>query len=199
MMLILVRHGETRLNRAGRILGLCDLPLNETGRAQADALARALRSALPFRLYTSPVARAVETAQAISSTLRVPANPLEGLAEADAGELEGLTGGEMRARFPEFARRWDEDPATATMPGGESLAQVQCRAWSAVQRLLADHETETVVAVTHNFAIQAVLCGALEMPLRNFRRLRQDVGSISRLELTGSSSSLLSLNDTSHL
>ena len=199
MRLILVRHGETRPNREGRILGLSDVPLTPIGRAQADAVAVALRDDMPFRLYTSPVGRASETARTISASLAVPLTSLEGLAEADAGELEGLTGQEMRRRYPEFARRWDEDSSTAQMPRGESLSQVQQRAWSAVCGLLADHPDETVVAVSHNFTIQTIVCKFLDMSLRNFRRLRHDLGAITRLELSGSSRTVETLNQTAHL
>ena len=199
MRLILVRHGETQPNREGRILGISDVPLTPTGRAQAHAIASVLREDLPFRLYTSPVGRASETARTISDSLAVPLASLDGLAEADAGELEGLTGQEMRRRYPEFARRWDEDPGTATMPGGESLSEVQQRAWSAVCGLSAEHPDESVVAVSHNFTIQTIVCKVLDIPLHNFRRLRQDLGSITRIELTDSSRTVEALNQTSHL
>ena len=83
MRLILVRHGETQLNRDGRIQGINDDPLNSTGRAQARAVAEPLHRDLPFVLYSSPVARALETARIISGILHVQATPLEGLKEAD--------------------------------------------------------------------------------------------------------------------
>ena len=199
MRLILVRHGETRPNRESRILGISGVPLTPIGRAQADAVAGALVEDMPFKLYTSPVGRASEMARTISESLAVPLVSLEGLAEADAGEVEGLTGQEMRRRYPEFARRWDEDSGTAQMPGGESLSEVQRRAWSAVCGLVADHPNETVVAVSHNFTIQTIVCKVLDIPLRNFWRLRQDLGSITRLDLTGSNKAIDALNQTSHL
>ena len=199
MRLVLVRHGETRLNKDGRILGVGDEPLNSTGREQARSISEELRCDLPFELYTSPVIRAWETAQTLSASLDVPAVSLAELSEADAGDLEGLTGREMRDRYPEFAQRWDQDASTARMPGGESLSEVQERAWSAIEALLNDHPDETVVAVTHNFTIQTIVCRVLDMPLRNFQRLRHDVGSITRLELTDSRQTVVSLNQTSHL
>ena len=70
MKLILVRHGETDLNRDGRILGLTDAPLNATGRAQARAVAAPLTAELPFKMYTSPLARALETAQIVADAPR---------------------------------------------------------------------------------------------------------------------------------
>lgn len=199
MILILVRHGETRLNRDRLIQGINDLPLTDTGRAQARASAGALEEDLPFDLYSSPVARAVETGQVISEALQVPLTRLEGLEEADAGHLDGLSGQEMRRRYPEFAALWDQNPATAQMPGGESLTQVQVRAWCAVEWLLSKHPDGTVVAVTHNFTIQTIVCSVLDMPLNNALRLRPTLGSITRLELCGSKRWLLSLNERGHL
>ena len=199
LKLILVRHGETRLNKDGRIQGVNSVPLNNKGRAQAQAVARALEKDLPFELYTSPLTRALETAQIISETVRVPPKPLKELEEADAGDLEGLTGEEMRRRYPEFVKRWAQDSGTAQMPGGESLLQVQERAWWAITEFMLNHPNDTVVAVTHNFTIQTVVCKVLEMPLSYSRRLRQDVGAITRLELSDSQSTLVSLNETWHL
>ena len=199
MRLILVRHGETKLNKERRIQGINDLPLNDAGRAQAGAAGKALARDLPFTLYASPLPRAMETARIISDTLNVPVTPLEALEEADAGELEGLDGPQMRRRYPEFAASWDQDSGLAQMPGGESLLQVQERAWPAITGLLESHPHDTVVAVTHNFTIQTILCAALGMPLRNSRRLRQQVGSLTRLELSPSQTELVSLNETWHL
>lgn len=199
MKLILVRHGETELNKAGLIQGVNEAPLNATGIAQATSVARALAADLPIQLYTSPLRRALDTAEIISTALKVPFTPLKGLEEADTGELEGLTGQQMRQRYPEFVRRWAEDSATAQMPGGESLLQVQQRAWPVIAGLAQKHPDDVVVVVTHNFTIQAIVCKVLDMPLRNSRRLRQDLGAITRLELTSDRSILLSLNETWHL
>ena len=199
MRLILVRHGETELNRDGLSQGVNDHPLTSTGRDQASAAAKALARDLPFVLYASPIARAVETAQVIHEHLMVPFTLVDGLAEANAGELEGLTGDEMRRRYPEFIERWTADPANARMPGGESLAEVQERAWRAVQDLLAKHPEDSVVVVTHNFTIQTIVASALEIPLDRCRRLRLDVGNLTRLDLAPQGNFLVSLNETWHL
>ncbi len=198
MRLILVRHGETHLNRDGRIQGINDTSLDELGRSQAQAVSKALSRDLPFQLYASPIARARETAQIISRALGVPLKTVAEFREADAGELEGLTGAEMRERYPEFAERWAEDSGTAQMPGGESLAEVQDRAWRAISRISQAHGEGTVVVVSHNFVIQTVVCKVLESPLKH-RRIRQDLGSITRLDLSGSQWTVASLNETAHL
>ena len=199
MRLILARHGETQLNKDGRIQGITGLPLNDTGLAQARHIARALEPDIPFVLYSSPIDRARQTAQVIADTHGLPLTQLDGLVEADAGDLEGLTGQEMRERFPEFTQRWSENSATTRMPGGESLQDVQHRSWTAITGLMDRHADDTVVAVTHNFTILTIVCRVLELPIHSRRRLQQDLGSLTRLDLTDSQMVVLSLNETWHL
>ena len=199
MKLILVRHGETESNRLGRIQGVSDTPLNDAGRAQAEAAGRALTADAPFVLYCSPLPRAVQTARAIGARNHTQPVEVEDLIEMDVGEFEGLPGPQLREMFPDVMRVWDEDPASAVMPGGESLRDVRNRAWPAVESLAERHESETVVAVTHNFTIHAIVCAALDMPLNNFRKLRIDLGAITRLEISGARTTLVSLNETWHL
>lgn len=199
MNLIIVRHGETHLNKEHRILGLNDVPLNSTGRAQAGAAGHALKADMPFVMYCSPVARALETANIISEAVLVSPTPVDELREADAGDLDGITSVEMRARYPEFMKRWAEDPSTARMPGGETLQQVQERTWSAIAGLFEKHPDEAVVMVGHNFTNLTIIAKVLDIPLRNFRRLRQNLGAITRVEISRDSHVLVSLNETAHL
>ena len=199
MRLILVRHGQTEANRLGRIQGVNDAPLNEAGRAQAEAAARALASDAPFALYSSPLPRATQTARTIGERVDTQPVEIEDLIEMDVGEFEGLSGPQLRERFPEVMRMWDENPASTVMPGGESLRRVRERAWPAVLSIAEGHASETVVAVTHNFTIHAIVCAALDMPLNNFRKLTIDLASITRLEISGDRATLLSLNETGHL
>ena len=200
MDLILARHGETDYNREGRLMnGSAGPPLNATGRAQASALASALEAELPFHLYTSPARRARETAGVISKTLGVPFTVVAGLAETDVGALEGLTDREMCQQYPEFVREWERDAATARSPGGETIQELQNRAWRAVQQLSNAHAGETVVAVSHCFTISTVVAKVLEMPLRHFRRVRLDLGAMVRIELSPDHSEIISTNETWHL
>ena len=199
MKLILVRHGETETNRLGRIQGVSHAPLNERGLEQAAAVARSLRSDAPFTLYVSPLRRAAQTAEAIAGQTGVSAIREDGLIEMDVGEFEGLTGRQLRERFPDVMRAWDENAVETVMPGGESLATVRERAWKTVMKLADRHGAETVVAVTHNFTIQMIVCIALGMPPNNFRRLRIDLGSVTRLDVSAERTVQLSVNETGHL
>ena len=199
MKLILARHGQTEVNRLGNIQGVGPAPLNETGRKQAAKLAHALRADAPFVLYSSPLKRAMETAHAVADRTGADIVPHDGLVEMDVGEFEGLSGPRLRERFPNVMQMWDEDAAHAVMPGGESLSDVRDRAWEAVKWLAERHPSDTVLAVTHNFTIQTIVCTALGMPLNNFRRLRVDLASISRLDVSDDRVTQVSINETSHL
>ncbi len=201
MRLILARHGETASNRAGLGLGRQDVPLTEKGRLQAQALAEALAGEEIAAVYSSPLRRAFETAAAIAAPHGLEVVPDEGLTEMDVGELDGLTFREMRERNPEFVSRWLGDEAgTLRMPGGgESLQDVQDRAREATRRICDRHDGETVVAVTHNFVIHALLCEALNMSICDFRRLRHDLAATSLLDVRGGRMIVVHMNDTCHL
>ena len=199
MDLILVRHGETETNRLGKIQGASQTSLNERGLQQAAAAARVLDEETPFTLYASPLKRAVQTAQEITNRTGIDATPEDGLIEMDVGDFEGLSGRQLRERFPDVMRSWDEDAYRTVMPGGESLATVGQRAWGTVTRLSDLHADEAVVAVTHNFTIQMILCTALGMEPNNFRRLRVDLGSITRLYVSSERTVQVSVNETGHL
>lgn len=200
MRLILIRHGETAHNVGGLALGLADVPLNERGRGQAQAVARRLAGEPIAAVYASPLSRAVDTATPLAEALRLTVEVEPTLIEMDIGELEGVDFASLRRRYPEFLRRWlSDDVADAAMPGGESLRQVQERAWSAVERLRERHDDATVAVVSHNFVILCLLCRALDLPLARFRRLRQDLGGISWVELDGERTRVLTMNETAHL
>ncbi|HEX5479407.1 MAG TPA: histidine phosphatase family protein [Dehalococcoidia bacterium] len=199
MRLVLVRHGETEHNRGQLTLGRADLPLNERGRMQAEALASSF-SAAPDAIYASPLRRAYETATRIGAATDVAVQREHALIEMDVGEMEHLTGAELRERYPDFLAQWlSPDCADARMPGGETLAEVQARVWGAIERIRGRHPDGVVVAVTHNFVILTLLCRALGLPLSHFRRLKQMLAAKTVLDITDHSSQLLQLNDTAHL
>ncbi len=204
MNLILVRHGETQYNAEGRVLGRGGPGLNQRGRDQAAAAAgalsaRVLSDGAIAAIYSSPLPRAAETAERISRELDVPVRTEDSLAEMDVGKLEGLTSGEMRTQYPDLMAMWDRDPSSVQMPDGESLAQLQQRVWQVAQTILGHHVEDSVVVVSHNFSIVALLCRVLELPLAGFRRLRVGLGSLSTVDMRPDRCRLVHLNDACHL
>lgn len=200
MRLILVRHAEATANASGVALGRDDVPLTDRGRRQAEALAAAFAGARAQAVVSSPLRRALDTARPIAELLGLPVEIAPDLIEMDVGEADGLPFPELRARYPQFLERWlSDDCADVPMPGGETIRQVQQRAWSAVEALRQRFPDGTVVAVTHNFVIGALLCAVTGAPVSRFRRFRQGVASRALVDLRADGATLLALNDTSHL
>jgi probable phosphoglycerate mutase len=151
--LILIRHGETDWNVEGRYQGQADPPLNQQGLAQAHQLTQKLQSAGLDMLYSSPLRRALETAQILAEALNIPLHTDSRLMEIHQGEWQTLLYTEIAARYPEVFHRWQTEPWTVTIPGGENIAQVQKRVYAAVDEILARHDGQCVGVVAHRLPI----------------------------------------------
>jgi broad specificity phosphatase PhoE len=197
--LVLVRHGETEWNRVERFRGLTDIELNETGRRQARALARRLSGWHVRAIYSSPLERALQTAQPIAEACGLEVAILEGMADVDYGEWAGLSTEEALALWPEVYETWAHTPLLTTFPGGESLQQVQERAWSALEEISAVHHGETVVLISHVVVNRSLICSALGLVGETFWRIGQDNAAINILQGANVRYQVLLLNDTCHL
>jgi broad specificity phosphatase PhoE len=169
--LLLARHGETDWNRDGIWQGWADPPLNETGRAQARALAEQLRD-VPFdAVYASDLQRALETAEILAEPPGVPVRTDAGLREIDIGSWSGLTRAEIDERFPHGER-----------PDGETREQHAARVLAAVERIARANPGRRVLLVTHGGTMRALHghvtdepfhpvanCGVLELHFRDDR------------------------------
>ena len=200
MKLHLVRHGETEWNKLGRFQGQQDIALNPRGLAQAKQTARAMADDGVIALYSSPLQRTMQVANEISRLTSVPVVPLPGVKELNLGELEGVTGEEMRTIWPDVYSAWSQDPGTLSMPKGESLSQLQDRAWRSLQEVEKAHSgDDVIVVVSHNFAIRTMIHKVLGLPLTNFHRLSLDLSSVSTVEYTSRGRRLTCYNFTGHL
>ncbi len=198
--IILVRHGETEWNRVRRIQGSgSDTPLSETGMRQAAAVALRLKDEKIQAIYSSPLQRALHTAQAIASYHQLEVNVLPSLKEIDVGELEGVFSADMKVRFDEFICRYGDVQNPEKLPGGESVCEVQKRAWDTIISIKNQHSDGTVVVVSHYFVILAIVCQVLNLPLAQLIHLRLGTGTITTFTLDGNNGSRLELfNDSCH-
>lgn len=200
MKVALVRHAEATANASGLALGRKDVPLTERGRLQAAALATAFDGWRIDAIVSSPLRRALDTAGPLAARFGLEVEVAPGFVEMDVGETDGLTFADLRARYPEFLERWlSDDCADVPMPGGETLRQVQDRAWAEIERLYERFADGAVLVVTHNFVIGALLCAVTGAPLSRFRRFRQGLASRSLIDVRPGARTLLALNDTAHL
>ena len=198
MRLLLIRHGETDWNVETRVQGTTDIPLNATGLHQARQVAQALAGESLAAVFASPLQRALRTAELIAGPHRLQVVTHPGLRELDQGELEGMLAAEIRHHPSGVSQQWAAGNLHAVVPGGESMAQLQQRAWGAVADIRRQVSDGTVVVVSHNLTTKAIICSALDVPLMAYRRLRKDNGSVTTLEFAGDHATLVRLNDVSH-
>ncbi|ABC82663.1 histidine phosphatase family protein [Anaeromyxobacter dehalogenans] len=159
--LLLVRHGETDWNAAGRLQGQTDVPLNANGRAQALALASRLRAEGVRAIGASDLSRARGTAEIVGGALGLEVALLDAdLRERGYGAWEGLTRGECAARHPEAWARHVADPRTPP-PGGETAEALLARVVPAIHRA-AERLASPAVLVTHGGVMRAFLSAVLD-------------------------------------
>ncbi|RJP67039.1 MAG: histidine phosphatase family protein [Candidatus Abyssobacteria bacterium SURF_17] len=200
MFLYLIRHGETDWNVERRCQGFSDIELNATGRWQAGAIARHLSSLKVEALYSSTLKRAHETASTIARYHDAPVQATDALRELNQGAFEGLKLTELVARHSDFLERWFRDPADLRLPSGESLREMQSRAWAALDKIIGQHPDGNVIVVSHNLCNMGLLCRIMKLELNDFRRIQQDVAAISLIEFgRWPHPVVIRLNDTSHL
>lgn len=198
--IILVRHGQTEWNRVERFRGRVDVPLNETGFKQAEATGRRVAEKWkPVAVYSSPLSRAVKTAEAIAKhfDLKVQIHP--GLADIDYGDWQGLSPEEVGERWAEMLDKWYNAPQLAVIPNGETLAALRERAIKTVNELAERHAGETILLLGHTVINRVILLGVLGLENERFWRIKQEPCAINLFDVENGDYTLVSLNDTCHL
>jgi broad specificity phosphatase PhoE len=143
----LLRHGQTDWNIDFRLQGVTDIPLNSTGIAQARAAAKAVPQGYWNFVASSPLTRAVDTAQIIAEQISIPELVIEPLLlERSFGDAEGMTHAEWKAKYPD-----------GLPPGGESLEVLRMRAIQLLEHLLAQYRGTKVLAVSHGALIRKLV------------------------------------------
>jgi probable phosphomutase (TIGR03848 family) len=180
--ILLIRHGENDTvgkRLAGRLPGV---HLNKRGQEQARQIAEALCKAPIKAIYSSPLERAVETAEPLAEVLGQPVNIAPGVIELAYGDWQGKTLKQLN-RY----KLWkvvQERPSEMRFPNGESFIEVQTRAVQEIERIAATHEEKDLLAFfTHGDVIRLAMAYFLGMPLDAFQRLAASPASISVIHL----------------
>ncbi len=180
------------------MLGREDIPLDTEGEAQALRLGARFAADRPTVVYSSPLGRARQTAAAIPA-LQPGVRDAPGLEELHVGALEGLTGPELDTRFPGLMKIWLHQPLDFRPPDGETLGEASERAWSGLEAVVAaERSAATLVVVTHQIVLGALLCRIQGRPLSEFRSFFHKNTAITELEWDDSPR-VLRLADASHL
>jgi broad specificity phosphatase PhoE len=199
---ILVRHGQTEWNREERFRGRVDIPLNEAGLRQAEAAGRHIAAGWsPSAVYSSPLSRCLQTAQAIAAATPGKPEPAieEGLLDVDYGDWQGLSPQEAARQYGSLYDAWLNAPHRVHFPNGEDLAQVRARVVAALERLAARHPTETIVLVSHLVVCRVLLLAVLGLDNSHFWRIAQENGALNVFRVEQGIFYVVTLNDTCHL
>ncbi|SRR5579883_1298075 len=180
----LIRHPEPA-GGAGRCYGTLDLPLSETGKLQAQALARKLAAEPLAAVYTSPRERCRYAASLLAEACGCPSEVVDDLRELDHGEWEGRAYDEIAAADPELYRKWMTQPCEVRFPDGECLADVRQRVLPAAAALRARHRGEAIAAITHVGPLRIILADALGMPAEHMFRIGQSFGGANLIRYWG--------------
>ncbi len=198
--IILVRHGHVDWLAPERFRGRAELPLSDLGRRQARAAADFIAASWKLdAVYTSPLGRCRETGAVIAAPYHLELQPIDGLADIDYGEWQGLTRGQAKERWPDETELWFRAPHFAAIPGGETLAAVLSRATAALRDIMRRHPDGTVVLVGHDSINRVLLLFALELPLSRYWHLRQDPCGVNELLFENGSFMIVAINQTQHL
>lgn len=197
--IILVRHGETDWNAAGRIQGHSDTPLNTMGREQAQRVAARLAREPLRAIYASDLARAHQTATIIGQPLQLGVVTSPGLRERRYGVWEGLTWAEIQARYPEQLFERQARPMDFAPPGGETGNQLLARALADLQGIAHRHPGQMVAVVTHGGLCYVVLDHLAAHVDGEKREFHFGNASLQILEVVEGRWSVISMNETTHL
>lgn len=189
-----IRHGEVEAPYVGTFLGRTDIGLSELGRHQAQAIAKFLEDAPIDAVVSSPRKRALDTAAPLAKALGVEPDVREGLAEMHFGQWECLAWPAIEARDPEFAARWQVDPASIPCPGGESAGDFAARAQAAFLEVLQDYDGKTVAVFSHAGTNRALLAHATGMPYMDTFCFAQDYGCVNAGLWDGTAAQLALMN-----
>ncbi|MFC4949747.1 histidine phosphatase family protein [Pseudonocardia sp. GCM10023141] len=193
--LTIVRHGQTVWHAENRYCGVSDIPLTDTGRAQAARLGEWARVHPHDVLACSPLARARDTIAPVAAALGREPELLADLSEVDFGVAEGRTMAELRVTDPVAAELFVADPVRHPFPGGEPLDRAAARTLGALRGLVERRRGSRVLVVAHSTALRLALCGWLGIPLARYRDVfpQFDNAAITRLRVPADPSALPAL------
>jgi len=148
-------------------------------------------------IHASPLKRARQTAEIINEFHHLDIQIHCDLMEMDQGDFEGSSFKELMISEKEFLQKWITDPVSVKMPNGESLSELQERAWHVMEKIIG--KSQNALIVSHNFTIAAILCRLRNISLSDFRSTCVDTASKTVVRLGNEEAIIDLLNDRSHL
>lgn len=198
--ILLTRHGHVEGISPERFRGRQQLALTDRGRREAAAVAARIAGVWrPVKIYTSPMARCVDTGAAIAQATGAPAEICVDLNDIDYGAWQFKTFDAAKADDPALYAAWLATPDLIRFPNGESLQDLAARAANVLRLALARHPDQTIVLVGHDSVNRALLMQCLDMPLSAYRRIAQEPCCLNEIDIGGGTIRVVRVNATHHL
>lgn len=178
----LIRHGEVAWNKENAYVGVTDLPLNDTGRGQAEMLAGYLQKKNLSAIYSSNLSRAQETAGMISARTGLSVQVVPELHEVNYGDWEGVNEKEIATRWAKEFREWRDEPMSVRIPGGEPFSEMRDRAYEAFRSIAGAHPDENIAVVAHKTVNRVILCCVMGVDPNKYRRIGQGNACVNVIE-----------------
>lgn len=184
---IIVRHGQSKANESGYLVGCTEAPLSKLGEKQAKAVSEyILKSYKVDVIYSSPLSRACNTVKGVADSLNLPIITENELREFNFGEWEGLTHEEIKNNFDNGYSKWAKDPGTVIPQGGESMTQLQSRVVEKLKEIGKNEDGKTVLIGSHSSVIRALQCYIQGLPLTKMKNTPWVVnGSLAEINFDG--------------
>lgn len=195
----LVRHGQTEWNKKLTFRGRVDIPLNEAGHMEAQALSHALKDKNIEAIYTSPLKRSIETAQPVAKFFHLEIVPVQGLIDINYGDWEGLSFHEVKKRYGDQYKKWEKRPDLIRFPNGETLDEAKERSFRAFKNIVKESPDKSILIIPHRVINKILLCALLNIGNSHFWEIKQDTGCINLIEYAEDRFVLCTINDTCHL
>lgn len=197
---IIVRHGECKGNREGLFRGRNDFPLNEIGISQARELAKEVKQFKPTKIFTSPLLRAKQTAEAIRLECGVEVEERNALNNIKIGPWEGKNKDYIAQKYSQEWKIWLEEPEKLLVTGMETLDSVQERVRNELDLLISKHVGETLLIVSHRAVLKPLIASCINIRKPYFWRIHIDTASYSILHYRKKQGFILvQLNQNRHL
>ena len=194
-LIYLFRHGEVVLAETGRFIGHLDVPLSARGERQSAAQAARLSTVEVAAVFASDLERARRTGEIIGAPHQLKPTVVPALREMAMGRWEGLTATEIKQREPEQFARWMSSVGEFPFPDGESIPDLEARAWPAFESIAAAHAGRAIAVVAHGGTNRTLICRALGLPRARLLALGQGYGALTVLERIDATWHLRHLNE----
>ena len=205
IVILLIRHGNTKFNKKKIFRGHADIPLDKTGMDQADKTGKLLGDINIRKIYCSPLSRAVQTAEKISDRQKKQTKIIteEGFTDLSFGNWQGKSFEEVQKEYPEIYNTWVHKPHLTNIPGGETLTKAKERSWKALNDIVEEYKgkdsLQVFAVVSHRVINKLIINSMLGLDESKFWQIKQDPCCINIFEYQYGNYFVSRINHSSHI